>query len=89
MHFFRHRPLAKQVKFDEENMSVELQDGRKIVVPLVYFPRLFQASQQERRECVISGGGIGLHWEALDEDILVQNLLLGAVDTDQPFYKSA
>lgn len=86
---FQYRPLAKNVEFDNEYMSVELLDGRKIVVPLVYFPRLFHASKTERRDYIISGGGIGLHWEALDEDIRVDNLLIGILDSDGRFYKSA
>ena len=86
---FRHRPLAKKVEFDENNISVELHDGRTIMVPLVYFPRLLQANDAQRRECIISGGGIGLHWESLDEDICVDNLLLGQLDSGGRFYKSA
>ena len=89
MSSFRHRPLAKKVEFDEDNMSVEFLDGRRIIVPLVYFPRLFQANERERSDYVISGGGIGLHWESLDEDISVENLLLGFMDSDGHLSKSA
>lgn len=89
MNSFRYRPLAKKVEFDCENMSVELVDGRKIVVPLVYFPRLFQANENQRLDYIISGGGIGLHWDSLDEDIRVDNLLLGILDSDGRFSKSA
>lgn len=86
---FRHRPLAKKVEFDENNLRVELHDGRTILVPLVYFPRLLQANKMQRSEYIISGGGVGLHWESLDEDISVDNLFLGQVESDGRFYKSA
>jgi hypothetical protein len=73
-------PLAKKIKFDSDHMWVELIDGRVIGVPLAYFPRLSEASTVQRKKYIISGGGKGLHWEALDEDISVAALLLGKVD---------
>lgn len=72
-------PLATRVSFDSDNMWVHLKDGRQIGVPLAYFPRLLEASAGQRKKCVISGGGIGLHWDALDEDISVPALLHGRV----------
>ncbi len=89
MSFFQHKPLAKKIDFENENMCVELQDGRKLIVPLVYFPRLLQASPKERCNYVISGGGVGIHWESLDEDIHVGNLMLGIFDIDERMHKSA
>lgn len=73
-------PLAKTVSFDADNMWVELIDGRQIGVPLAYFPRLARASAAQRKRYIISGGGIGLHWEELDEDISVPGLMQGRVD---------
>ena len=73
-------PRAVQVSFGADAMTVHLADGRRLSVPLAYFPRLAAASSAQLRRCVISGGGIGLHWSALDEDILVANLLLGFGD---------
>ena len=61
-------------------MWVDLADGRQLGVPLAYFPRLLQATPDAREKCVISGGGTGLHWDDLDEDISVPNLLLGIGD---------
>lgn len=55
-------------------------DGRALAVPLEYFPRLATATPEQRDTSIISGGGIGLHWEALDEDISVENLLFGIPD---------
>jgi len=80
-----HEPLATSVVFDDENMWVRLSDGRQLGVPLAYFPRLGKASSEQRDNYLISGGGTGLHWEELDEDISVRALLAGRMDqTVQP-----
>ncbi|MEW5746214.1 MAG: DUF2442 domain-containing protein [Nitrospirota bacterium] len=73
-------PLARKVAFDEETMWVELADGRKLGVPLAYFPRLMRATPEARSRYIISGGGTGLHWDEIDEDISVKGLLLGIGD---------
>ncbi len=73
-------PIAKEVRFDSDNMWVELADGRKLGVPLAYFPRLLNATLKQLKSCVISGGGTGLHWEELDEDICVRSLMMGIGD---------
>jgi len=70
-------PKAKRVWFDAENLWVELTDGRQVGVPLAYFPRLMNASAKQREKYIISGGGTGLHWEDVDEDISVPGLLAG------------
>ena len=72
--------LAAEVTFDTNNMWVVLTDGRQIGVPLAYYPRLANATDAQRKTYVISGGGVGLHWDALDEDISVPALLAGRVD---------
>lgn len=72
--------LAAGVSFDANNMWVELTDGRQLGVPLAYFPRLAKASPAQRKKYLISGGGLGLHWDELDEDISVPSLLAGKVD---------
>jgi hypothetical protein len=61
-------------------MWIELADGRQLDVPLAYFPRLLRASPTEREKFAISGGGTGIHWDDLDEDISVPALLMGAGD---------
>ncbi len=73
-------PLAQSVDFDADNLWVSLADGRKIGVPLAYFPRLLNATAEARKRYVISGGGTGLHWDDLDEDISVKALVLGIGD---------
>jgi len=68
----------KAVSFDEHTMWVDLTDGRTIGVPLAWFPRLLNATDQERRQVGLSR--VGLHWEHLDEDISVAGLLAGRGD---------
>lgn len=75
--------LAKAVSFDANTMWVDFTDGRKLGVPLAYFPRLLNATTTQREHCEISGGGSGLHWDELNEDISVENLLLGIGDRTQ------
>jgi hypothetical protein len=72
--------LAKAVSFDANTMWVDFTDGRKLGVPLAYFPRLLNATPTQREHYEISGGGSGLHWDEIDEDISVENLLLGIGD---------
>jgi hypothetical protein len=66
---------ATSVRFDEHTMWVELTDGRTIGVPLAWFPRLLRATPAEREQVELSR--VGLHWEAIDEDISVAGLLAG------------
>lgn len=68
---------AKRLRFDSETLWVELQDGRTFGVPLAWFPRLLRATSEQRLRFEISGGGSGLHWEELDEDVSVEGLLAG------------
>jgi len=71
---------AKAVSFTEEDMLVELQDGRAIRVPLAWFPRLANATPLQRQNARISKSGAGIHWTELDEDISVVGLLAGQGD---------
>jgi hypothetical protein len=63
---------------------VSLSDGRQLSVPLTFFPRLLRATQKQRESILLSGGGTGLHWESLDEDISVEGLLLSVGDRTRP-----
>ncbi|HSW46990.1 MAG TPA: DUF2442 domain-containing protein [Phycisphaerae bacterium] len=74
------KPAAQRVWFDSDSIWLELTDGRRLAVPLTYFPRLLHATPDQRERFEISGGGTGLHWEALDEDISVEGLPLGIGD---------
>ncbi len=78
-------PMATEVSFDADNMWVQLSDGRQLGVPLAYFPRLAGASPLQRKKYLISGGGVGLHWDDLDEDISVPALLAGRMDRTVKF----
>ncbi|HMO82421.1 MAG TPA: DUF2442 domain-containing protein [Pyrinomonadaceae bacterium] len=73
-------PMATSLSFDADNMWVQLSDGRQLGIPLAYFPRLAAATPSQRKNYLISGGGAGLHWEELDEDISVSALLAGRMD---------
>lgn len=89
MNTLAFEPRAKKISFDADNMWVELTDGRQLGVPLAYFPRLLNAAQAQRNNYIISGGGTGLHWEELDEDISVKGLLLGIGDRTKPAKKAS
>ena len=68
---------ATELDFDSNMMWVTLLDGRKLGVPLAYFPRLLAATPEQRQHFELSGNGTGIHWDELDEDISVENVLLG------------
>jgi hypothetical protein len=69
---------AKAVRFDDDSMWVDLDDGRRMAVPLAWFPRLLSATPEQRAQFELSPRGI--HWEALDEDISIDGLLAGHGD---------
>lgn len=62
---------------DEENLTVQLSDGRSISVPLAWFPRLVHGTPEERANWRLIGPGEGLHWPDLDEDISAEGIVLG------------
>ena len=66
---------AVEVSCTNDALTVVLNDGRMVSVPLPWFPRLLDATPKERAEWELIGGGIGIHWEAIDEDILVASLM--------------
>lgn len=66
------------VEVTEDNLVVSLMDGRIISVPLTWYPRLLNASPKQRANWRISGGGYGIHWEEIDEDLSTEGLLRGA-----------
>lgn len=74
---------ATSVRFDEHTMWVDLTDGRTLGVPLAWFPRLLNATPEQRARVEVSR--VGLHWEEIDEDISIAGLLAGRGDvTTQP-----
>jgi hypothetical protein len=70
-------PRAVHVTVTDDTLSVDLDDGRTIAVPIGWFPRLAYGTALERANVEIAGAGFGLHWPDLDEDIGVEGLLLG------------
>lgn len=69
---------VKDVHFTDDTLAVDLMDGRTISVPLAWYPRLFHATPDERRSWKIAGGGFGIHWPDIDEDLSTEGLLRGA-----------
>ena len=69
------QPLAVDVSCNNEALHVTLADGREISVPLEWYPRLMDATPKDRNNWQLIGGGLGIHWEDLDEDVTVESLL--------------
>jgi len=69
--------LARDVSCTDDALVVGLVDGRVLSVPLVWFPRLLDATAEERKNWVLLGGGVGIHWPDVDEDLSVEGLLRG------------
>ena len=70
-------PKAQSVMVTEDTLSVDLSDGGSISVPLAWFPRLLHSTKEERNNWRLIGGGHGIHWGDIDEDISVEGLLAG------------
>jgi hypothetical protein len=68
---------AVSVSVNDEEIAVDLADGRRIIAPLAWYPRLKRATQKERMNWRLIGRGVGIQWPDVDEDISVRNLLLG------------
>lgn len=66
------------VYFADDYLTVDLRDGRRISVPIDWYPRLARATRSERENWMICGGGYGIHWPDLDEDLSMEGLLRGA-----------
>ena len=69
---------VKSVRSDSDTLSVDLMDGRTITVPLAWYPRLLNATQEQRDHWKPSGGGYGIHWPDIDEDLSTEGLLRGS-----------
>ena len=66
------------LRFDDERLIVDLRDGRTIAVPIAWYPRLASATAQQRNRWEVAGGGYGIHWPDIDEDLSTEGLLRGA-----------
>jgi Protein of unknown function (DUF2442) len=70
-------PLAQHVEITDDDLVVSLVDGRKVTVPLVWFPRLSNATKSQLENYELLGDGEGIHWPEIDEDLSVAGLLRG------------
>ncbi len=75
---------AVNAEVTDDTLSVDLEDGRTISVPIGWYPRLAHGTPSERANLEISGAGYGIHWPDLDEDIGVEGLLLGRQSAESP-----
>lgn len=75
---------VKDVNFDEDMLTVDLFDGRRISVPLAWYPRLLHATPGQRANWEIAGAGFGIHWPELDEDLSTEGILRGAPAPHSP-----
>ena len=73
---------ATEVSVTNDTLAFELADGRFISAPLAWYPRLFHGTVEERSRWRLIGQGLGVHWPDLDEDISVENLLVGRPSTE-------
>jgi hypothetical protein len=73
---------AIHLEITDDTLSVDLADGRTIAVPLAWYPRLHHGTAPERANWRFTGMGEGIHWEELDEDVSIENLLLGNASTE-------
>jgi hypothetical protein len=77
-------PRVTGVSVTEDTLSVDLEDGRTVAVPIGWYPRLAHGTPAERTNVQIAGAGFGLHWSDLDEDIGIEGILLGKRSTESP-----
>ena len=73
---------AETVIISEDAITAELSDGRSISAPLAWYPRLLHGTPEERSDWRLIGGGVGINWPALDEDVSVGNLLAGQASSE-------
>jgi hypothetical protein len=72
-----HMVVVQHVTVTEDSLVIDLVDGRTVAVPLAWYPRLLHGRPEERNHWRMIGQGEGIHWPDLDEDISVENILLG------------
>lgn len=77
-------PKVADVHISDDTLTVDLDDGRTIAVPIAFYPRLAHGTPAERAHFELSAAGHGIHWPDLDEDIGVEGLLLGRKSTESP-----
>jgi hypothetical protein len=85
----RRETVAEKVTVTKDTLALELADGRTVTAPLAWYPRLLHGTARERANWRLIGGGEGIHWPDLDEDISVENILQGqpSGESQQSFKK--
>lgn len=77
-------PRIQDVEIGEDSLTVDLADGRRLAVPLTWFPRLLHATEEQRQNWQLLGDGEGIHWPEIDEDLSVAGLLRGTPSPEAP-----
>ncbi len=77
-------PRIQHIEISEDTLTVDLADGRRLGVPLAWFPRLLHATQEQRDNWELLGDGEGIHWPEIDEDLSVAGLLRGSPAPEAP-----
>ena len=80
---------VQNVYFTEDTISVDIMDGRTITVPLTWYPRLLAATPEQREKWSVCGGGYGIHWSEIDEDLSTEGLLRGAPAPRSQFHANS
>jgi hypothetical protein len=75
---------VRDVHVTDDTLAVDLVDGRTIIVPLAWYPRLINATVEQRSHSKVSGAGYGIHWPEIDEDLSTEGLLRGAPAAAEP-----
>lgn len=74
---YRLNERATDVRFADDQLVVDLRDGRTIATPIIWYPRLRDATNEQRANWRLNGSGIGIHWPDIDEDLSVEGMLDG------------
>src|SRR3990172_4964449 len=77
-------PIAVEVKVTDDGLMIDLSDGRRVIVPLAWYPRLLNASDTERQNWRLLGDGYAIEWPDLDEHIGMEGLLAGRQSGESP-----
>jgi hypothetical protein len=77
-------PIAVEVNVTDDDLTARLADGRRIVVPLAWYPRLLNATKAERNHWDLLGDGYAIEWPDLDEHIGIEGLLAGRMSGESP-----
>lgn len=76
-------PIATSAMVNTDELSITLEDGRTLTIPLSWYPRLFHGTESEKSKFILIGNGRGIHWPDLDEDISIEGLIAGRPSTER------